>query len=949
VTSTSSARAGAAAAEIASARSSLVAAGLGVAGMVLMITKSGLNWRRVAVPGENEELDRGGRAGVPFKRHFLLPGIVLTAAEILLIAMPLLSLFEPVEASPAVLMRIAVPVFAGATLVWWAAMAAWLSPLQKAIQLRRRGKRLPKQLASAAYRATWRVPLRAMLLRSVLWILVVAAHGIFLLRYSDWQVHNILEMSSVAAVHAFATSMARAIWYAAILAVVRERLFSGLTPVRRFADAYFGRLVMVAFVVFSGSMAAVAAFLYYFLPISLEQYVQILAYFPIALGVGLIVWALVARRQSAPIDAYLAVQLGGDDRREADTETSPSTVYRRAQSLPYRLAGVSLGVWVVVAGIGTFLARKRFRFELDDAIVMLGVALVIAAGAAIYESLWHRETLRPLLRHLTVRHRLPVRGIRPTVSLRTKLLLSFGGVVLFSCGLALFWAFVQYKNLTTDFVTKQAELGLTWLRSEVKGASAGRASPPTSDLVREVLHDIDRRSPEASAVYYFLGNEPDSKLLALGGGPMGAPELPWYAIGQMKLGHDEDMEVGSLDLVGRHGRVVVNWRGADYDLGAIAVFYPTYSGRGQSIVRPVKELLVFFLVLFGACAGIVLFTVWQFVMPIRRLEQRAEAMARGELAEPVSSGGEGDEVGRLTFALEEMRRALREKLRSTEEVNLDLERAVQRRTADLAKKNRELAETLDKLTRAQDQLVRSEKMASIGQLVAGIAHEINNPVNAIVNTVGPLEESMARMDSRDLDERREAADDVREMLQVVQRGANRTKAIVQALHTYSRTDDESVVEFDLNRSIDDSLELLRHMLKKNIAVHRNYGEVGRIRGHAGQLNQVFMNLLANAAQALAGRDGATIEIETAEREGKVCITLRDNGGGIPPDVLPRIFDPFFTTKDVGEGSGLGLSIVHGIVERHGGTIEVDSKVGEGTTFTVVLPRTSVDPGASDAA
>src|SRR5262249_16940746 len=160
-----------------------------------------------------------------------------------------------------------------------------------------------------------------------------------------------------------------------------------------------------------------------------------------------------------------------------------------------------------------------------------------------------------------------------------------------------------------------------------------------------------------------------------------------------------------------------------------------------------------------------------FVKPIRRLEQRADGMARGELAQPVASGGEGDEIGRLTFALEEMRRALREKLRSTEEVNLDLERAGQRPTADPAKKDPELADTPEKLTRAQDQLVRSEKMASIGQLVAGIAHEINNPVNAIVNTVGPLEEAIGHIEGDSAARRDEAKQDVVEMLRVVQRGA----------------------------------------------------------------------------------------------------------------------------------------------------------------------------------
>src|SRR5204862_1833700 len=166
----------------------------------------------------------------------------------------------------------------------------------------------------------------------------------------------------------------------------------------------------------------------------------------------------------------------------------------------------------------------------------------------------------------------------------------------------------------------------------------------------------------------------------------------------------------------------------------------------------------------------------------------------------------------------------------------------------------------------------------------------------------------------------------------------RTKAIVSALHNYSRTDDESVVEFDIDRSIDDSLELLRHVLKLNVKVVKAYESPGRVRGHAGQINQVFMNLLTNAAQALSGRDGATITIDTATTGDTVTVKIGDNGPGIPADVLPRIFDPFFTTKEVGEGTGLGLAIVHELVERHGGTIDVQTVLGAGTTFTVTLPR-----------
>jgi signal transduction histidine kinase len=423
----------------------------------------------------------------------------------------------------------------------------------------------------------------------------------------------------------------------------------------------------------------------------------------------------------------------------------------------------------------------------------------------------------------------------------------------------------------------------------------------------------------------------------VGGGPMGAPKPPWYVKAQIREGRDALIPIHAADLTGRATPLTVMWRGETYRLGSIAVFYPDYRGRGATMARPLRELLVFFLVLFGACAGIVAFTVAQFMAPIRRLEQRADAMARGELADPVAAGGEGDEIGRLTLALEEMRRKLRDKLRSTEEVNMDLERAVQMRTADLARKNRELAEALDKLTLAQKQLFRSEKLASIGQLVAGIAHEINNPVNAIVNTVGPLEEAVSGIDAADAEARHEAAKDVREMVRVVQRGAQRTKAIVSALHNYSRTDEESVVDFDVDRSIDDSLELLRHLLKQTEVV-KKFGDVGRVRGHAGQINQVFMNLLTNAAQALSGRDNATITVETTGDATNVVVKITDNGPGIPPDVLPRIWDPFFTTKDVGEGTGLGLSIVYELVERHGGSIECETKVGDGTTFTVRLPR-----------
>jgi signal transduction histidine kinase len=875
---------------------------------------------------------QGGAALVPFKRRFVMPAVVLGVLELVAVGYPVWVAFDLGSLGADTLLRTALPVGVVAVIVWWATTTAWLLPLWTAVSARRRGEKVNKELAARAYRITLKGPVRVLLLRTGIWTGAAALTGLFLYRYDSWPIHRVAELTSLAALHAYVVSCVRAVWWAQILGQVRTRLFAVGSPLKKFDDSHFWRFMLVAMIVAGGVLAAQAAFAYYFV-LKTQQYLQVETYFPVATLGGLVAWTLLARVLTSDLRRYLAASRG--EAKSTTSDAPPAAfIYRRAQALPYRLAMLTVGVWVVIAIGAALIARLRLGFDLDDTIVLATATLVLAVAGAIYEQLWHRDVLRPLLAHLTQRYRVPVRSIAPSLSLRSKLMLSFGGVVLLACGMAMLWGFVQYKNLSTVSTERQSDIGVRWLRSEIQAELGDDPGPPTEASVVAALRKIQAKEPEATSVIYYVGAS--GQLLSLGGGPMGAPKLPWYTR-TLIASAQRAITLDAAYLTGKSGRLTVYWRGVPHDVGAFAVFYPSYRGRGESMVAPLKELLVFFLVLFGACAGIVAFTVAQFMAPIRRLEQRADAMARGELADPVAAGGEGDEIGRLTLALEEMRRALRDKLRSTEEVNLDLERAVQMRTADLARKNRELAETLDKLNRAQQQIVRSEKLASIGQLVAGIAHEINNPVNAIVNTVGPLEEAVGAID-KDPD----AAKDVVEMVRVVQRGAQRTKAIVSALHNYSRTDDESVVEFDIDRSIDDSLELLRHLLKEK-TVERKYSSPGRVRGHAGQINQVFMNLLTNAAQAVTGRDNATITIETrggitvGDQDG-VEVRIGDNGPGIPVDVLPRIWDPFFTTKDVGEGTGLGLSIVHELVERHGGTIECETKVGEGTTFTVRLPR-----------
>ena len=334
-------------------------------------------------------------------------------------------------------------------------------------------------------------------------------------------------------------------------------------------------------------------------------------------------------------------------------------------------------------------------------------------------------------------------------------------------------------------------------------------------------------------------------------------------------------------------------------------------------------------------AGVVALAIRDVVAPLRALEERSSDMASGQLARPVPPWGEADEIGRLAMIFEEMRRSLRDRLRSTESINVDLEREVRRRTEALEERNAELHEAMDKLRRAQDNLVRSEKLASMGRLVAGIAHEINNPVNAVINSLGPLEEAVKRIGAGEGGPPAEIAKEAEEILAVVQRGAARTKAIVQALHGYARGDDSVQREVNLARSVDETLGLLQHRLRK-VKVVKEIEPNATIRGFPGQVDQVLMNLLTNAAQAIGDRDG-TIRVIAQNQDARVLLTVADDGPGIPKDVLPHIFDPFFTTKDVGEGSGLGLSIVHGIIERHGGHIDVESEPGRGTQFAISFP------------
>lgn len=303
-------------------------------------------------------------------------------------------------------------------------------------------------------------------------------------------------------------------------------------------------------------------------------------------------------------------------------------------------------------------------------------------------------------------------------------------------------------------------------------------------------------------------------------------------------------------------------------------------------------------------------------------------------------------------------------------LGLTVERALEHRAllrnaaqykADLEARNAELAEGKAQLQRLQAQIVQNAKMASLGQLAAGIAHELNNPVgfvygnlDLISETVGNLLRLMKYYDATDLGEPASigasaikneihynaTVEDLESMIADCREGAERIRDIVQNLRTFSRLDEAEFKEIDIHEGINSTLRLLsRYFSSDNITLVREYGEIPTIEGYSGQLNQVWMNLLANAAQAVSP-GGGEIKITTRLSGELVEVSISDTGGGIAPEHLEHIFDPFYTTKAVGEGTGLGLSITFSIVERHSGRIDVQTKLNEGTAFTVKLPTRS---------
>ena len=705
--------------------------------------------------------------------------LLLTPLEGALVAIPLVRLF-PSGWTP----RELLPWAAGLLVVWLALVGLRVRPLL--------GERIGCASEQDRFARLNGLPTVALLLRlamgGALSIVLVER----LSRDQPLGLEAAMALLAVCLLHPLCVALVRwSLWHRLLRRALKQRGL--LPPPLTFQSATLrGRLGEVALLLTLAGGALLLLLVHLFIPLNSEQLLALQAYFSWpCLALACIWYFLIMPRQVAPLVLYLQRASQG----EAPVLEQLLATVDRCHRLPFSLAGTKVALFGLAGVLVLIMAGPLLGLPTDRALHLLLALLIVAVGAGVYEMIWSRVELRPVVSHLLSRPGVREQAMRAT-PIRVKMVVNLGGAVLFTVALALYWTALPLRHPS----------GIALLSALVLAASL----------------------------------------------------------------------------------------------------------------------------------GVVLLTAADVTRPLASLDKRAAELVRGSLEREVHHDGEFDTSARISSAFEQMRQDLLRKLRTIEKLNEELEEKVRLRTAELESSNQELTQAIQALRETQAQLVRSEKMASVGQLVAGIAHEINNPINAVVNTVSPLTETVEELTGGEPPSE-ETRQDALEMLRVIRSGIERTQRIVGALRNYARTDGERPSMVDLSEDINESLALLAHLLR-DVTVERQLEATGDLIAYRGQLNQALMNLLSNAAQAMAGQEDARLVVSTQDLEAGVQIQIEDNGPGIPEDVLSRIFDPFFTTKEVGSGTGLGLSITHEIVARHNGEITVTSEPGK-TIFSLTLPST----------
>lgn len=538
-----------------------------------------------------------------------------------------------------------------------------------------------------------------------------------------------------------------------------------------------------------------------------------------------------------------------------------------------------------------------------------------------------------------------------SLKLRSKFYLSFGAVLMVGTLVAalmlvmLIRSSSSYKRvLETD--RRVAELALT-IRADklrISDSLRGRLLHPYGDFGDQEIQNLKQAYDELNQSYALTRQlATDTQLLATLNSIESIDRDRLSPLEQRILGAIENQESAEAERLyfdeysptrAEQERLLDQLN----ELASTRISNMVEHTRSQSRFAGIVAMLLTLMLIVVGCV-LSYYLTRSFERPISTLMSTARKIAQGDLSHKLTLNRK-DELGEMAEVLNQM-------VVNLGHLNENLSNQVQW-----------LRETKDQLAQAQGQMVKQEKLAALGQLVAGVAHELNNPISFVYSNTILLRDSYAQLhrlldfydeakeipaDVADQAEKLKAeidydylANDISQALEDCHEGARRVRDIVLNLKTFSRTDNSESQLADITEGIESTAKILGHIFRPDrVVLHKDYAQLPKIKCYAGQLSQVWMNLMVNAAQAMDHKGDLWI---TTNIEGdSVVVRVRDNGPGMSEELVSKIFDPFFTTKPVGEGTGLGLSIVHGIIERHGGSIHVESQVGEGTTFVVGLP------------
>jgi len=575
---------------------------------------------------------------------------------------------------------------------------------------------------------------------------------------------------------------------------------------------------------------------------------------------------------------------------------------------------------------------------LSEAVQVVAGVTAVGCGVVMYQAAWHRRILAPLrdvaATTLLAEGKTPKRSqlsLQVKLTIVVLLLLGFGGTF----------------AVTTTYAEHEKTLSL---------AAGQRAEEELGQLLAHTSA-VQLADPEHHPHKPGFGGT----LFVLRDGQPVWTSAP-MALPDGLLEHVRAEDSGISPVAALHGSAAWRLVGATLRVGVVQPWHRTDTG-----VAGGAPLIFVFVSLLFACIGAMWLFAQELTSPVKALANAAARLGRGELDEPIVASA-ADEVGALAGTLEISRQQLKQRLNEVAELNAGLERRVKERTQALETSNQELARTLKALEAAQSQVVEAEKLASLGRLSAGIAHEVNNPLNFVKNALPPLKLTIegllkvtegaqldASMDDHQLAERvrqlladsrraelREHIQETRDILKTMDNGVSRMAQTLRALLDFSRqAPDEPFARLELEPAVESALALLRHDLRDRVEVKLELADVAAVVAQPGPLGQVLVNLVKNGAEAIEGPGTITISARKLD-DGKVELAVKDSGKGMSPEAVQRAFEPFYTTKPVGKGTGLGLSMVHSIVRKHGGTVRIQSAPGAGTTVTMSLPQRQPD-------